>query len=214
MECRASTNNTQNRTADERPSLDTTNRKRFTTLLFKFPHMNATQSQQLIEIVKPSPPHPKPIYFALLSSLSKAILLQAETEVTAEKRSAIPLAQVTANLLSSVERFCDVFWAKLCQRAGGWPVPYIITNTDSDNTPFDADTRRKALGYRPNETQAEYATRVSGMMRVYFHVLMSPVENVLDPRFRLPRYWTFFARMLQQPQLLEAPVGPEVVFGK
>jgi nucleoporin GLE1 len=48
-------------------------------------------------------------------------------------------------------------------------------------------------------------------MRVYFHVLMSPVENIIDPRFRLPRYWAFCARILQQPQLLDAPVGPEVI---
>ncbi|KAI0691429.1 GLE1-like protein-domain-containing protein [Cytidiella melzeri] len=169
-------------------------------------------SQQLIEIVKPPVPHPKPIYFALLSSLSKAILLQAETEVTAEKRSAIPLAQVTANLLCSVERFCDVFWAKLCQRAGGWPVPLVIPAEDTDNTPFDEPARRKVLGYRPHESAAEYSTRVSGLMRVYFHILTASVDTALDPRFRLPRYWTFFARILQQPQLLEAPVGPEVIF--
>jgi nucleoporin GLE1 len=143
--------------------------------------------------------------------LSKAILLQAETEVTAEKRSALPLAQVTAILLGSVERFCDVFWAKLCQRAGGWPVPYVIPANDSDDTPFDAETRRKALGYRKGESSSDYATRVSGLMRVYFHVLMSPVENIIDPRFRLPRYWAFCARILQQPQLLDAPVGPEVI---
>ncbi|KAI0090645.1 GLE1-like protein-domain-containing protein [Irpex rosettiformis] len=169
-------------------------------------------TQQLIEVVKPPVPHPRPIYFALLSSLSKAILLQAETEVTAEKRSAIPLSQVTANLLGSVELFCDIFWAKLCQRAGGWPVPYAIPPNNVDNTPSDLAARRKLLGYRENENAAAYSTRVAGVMRVYFHVMAVPIESIVDPRFRLPRYWTFFARILQQPQLLEAPVGPEVIF--
>ncbi|KAI0336994.1 hypothetical protein BDW22DRAFT_1340666 [Trametopsis cervina] len=176
------------------------------------PQSIARITQQLIDIVRPATPHPKPIYFALLSSLSKAILLQAETEVTAEKRSAIPLAQVTANLLGSVDRFCDIFWAKLCQRAGGWPVPHTVPSVDTDDTPFDEPTRRKALGYRADESASDYSNRVAGIMRVYFHVVHAQVDKVIDARFRLPRYWTFFARMLAQPPLLEAPVGPEVLF--
>ena len=173
-----------------------------------------SQTQQLIEILRPPVPHPKPIYFALLSSLSKAILLQAETEVTAEKRSAIPLAQVTANLLGALERFADVFWAKLLQRTGGWPVPYPIPAVDTDGTIFDQTSLRKALGYRADESSSEFTTRVSGMTRVYFHVLSAPVAQPLDPRFRFPRYWTFFARILSLPQLLDSPVAPEVIYGK
>lgn len=167
-----------------------------------------------MDILRPPQPHPKPIYFALLSSLAKAILLQAETEVTAEKRSAIPLAQVTANLLGTLDRFADIFWAKLCQRAGGWPVPYGIPSVDVDGTAFDEATLRKALGYRKDESSPEFTTRVAGMIRVYFHVLHAPVSQPLDPRFRFPRYWTFFARMLSAPQLLESPVAPEVLYGE
>lgn len=165
-------------------------------------------------MIRPPQPHPRPVYFALLSSLAKAILLQAETEVTAEKRSAIPLAQVTANLLGALERFADVFWAKLCQRAGGWPVPHVVPSTDVDGTPFDETTKRKALGYKPGESAAEFTTRAAGMTRVYFHVLNAPVAQPLDPRFRFPRFWTFFARMLAEAQLLESPVAPEVIYSK
>ena len=43
------------------------------------------QSQEILNIVRPAQPHPPPVYIALLSSLAKAILRQAETEVTAEK---------------------------------------------------------------------------------------------------------------------------------
>lgn len=185
--------------------------------LFPFshvPHANFYQTQQLVDILRPPVPHPKPIYFALLSSLAKAILLQAETEVTAEKRSALPLAQVTANLLGTLDRFADILWAKLLQRAGAWPVPHVIPATDVDGTLFDEASRRKALGYRKDESGGEFTTRVSGMMRVYFQVLSAPVAQPLDPRFRFPRYWTFFARMLSAPQLLESPVAPEVLYGE
>ncbi|KAI0371930.1 hypothetical protein BV20DRAFT_964589 [Pilatotrama ljubarskyi] len=169
-------------------------------------------SHQIVEIVRPLQPHPQPVYIALLSSLAKAILLQAETEVTAEKRSAVPLAQVTTNLLSVLEGFADVFWAKLCQRAGGWPVPIVVPAKDVDGTPFSEETRRKALGYREEEGLSEYTSRVSGLMRVYFQILVTPVNQPLDPIVRLPRYWTFFSRMLKDPQLLDSSVAAQVLY--
>ncbi|KAI9063663.1 hypothetical protein FKP32DRAFT_1571751 [Trametes sanguinea] len=170
-------------------------------------------SQQIVEIIRPLQPHPQPVYIALLSSLAKAILLQAETEVTAEKRSAIPLARVATNLLGALEGFADVFWAKLCQRAGGWPVPIVVPSKDADGAPWTEETRRKALGYRgEDESLAEYTARVSGMMRVYFQILVTPVNQPLDPIVRLPRYWTFFSRMLKEPQLLDSSVAPQVLY--
>ena len=168
-----------------------------------------------MEIIRPLQPHPEPVYIALLSSLAKAILLQAETEVTAEKRSAIPLAQVTTNLLGALDGFADVFWAKLCQRAGGWPVPIVVPAKDADGAPFSPEARRKALGYRgEDESLAEYTSRVSGMMRVYFQILVTPVNQPLDPVVRLPRYWTFFSRMLKEPQLLDSSVAPQVLYSE
>ncbi|KAI0777666.1 GLE1-like protein-domain-containing protein [Trametes elegans] len=169
-------------------------------------------SQQIVEIIRPLQPHPPPVYAALLSSLAKAILLQAETEVTAEKRSAMPLAQVTTNLLSVLDGFADVFWAKLCQRAGGWPVPIVVPAKDADGTPFNEESRRKALGYREDEGLSDYTSRVAGIMRVYFHILVAPVNQPLDPIVRLPRYWTFFSRMLKDPQLLDSPVATQVLY--
>ncbi|KIP11299.1 hypothetical protein PHLGIDRAFT_99899 [Phlebiopsis gigantea 11061_1 CR5-6] len=170
---------------------------------------------QIIEVIMPTPPHPKPIYFALLSSLAKSILLQAETEVTAEKRSAVPLAQVTANLLGALERFPDVFWAKLCQRAGGWPVPFVVPVADFDGTPFDAAAQRKAMGYRDRQNKegiAEYKMRVAGMMRVYFHVLVAPVAQPLDSRFRSHRVWTYFVWMLSDERLLASALSAELLY--
>lgn len=176
---------------------------------------SSSQTQQIIDIVKPKPEHPKPIYFALLSSLAKGILLQAETEVTAEKRSAIPLAQVTINLLAVLERFYDILWAKLCQRAGGWPVPFVIPSKDTDGELFTEETRLKALGYRSKEEGlTEFTARVAGMMRVYFLVLAGPHPQPLNPLFRSPKYWSYFARMLSQPQLLESPLSAELLSGR
>ncbi|KAH9849387.1 Pkinase-domain-containing protein [Lenzites betulinus] len=51
-------------------------------------------------------------------------------------------------------------------------------------------------------------------MRVYFRILVTPVNQPLDPVVRLPRYWTVFSRMLKDPQLLDSCVAPSVLHGK
>jgi hypothetical protein len=88
-------------------------------------------------------PHPDKIYISLLSSLAKAILLQAETEVTASKSVAVLLAIVTKNLLSGLPHFEGVLLAKLIQDAGGWGVPISIpqqTSTPTARTPISRST--------------------------------------------------------------------------
>ncbi|KAA1472669.1 hypothetical protein DENSPDRAFT_839008 [Dentipellis sp. KUC8613] len=171
-----------------------------------------TISQQIFEICRPPTGQlPADVYLALLSSLAKIILLQAETEVTAEKRSAGPLARVAVNLLSALEHFGDIFWAKLCQRAGGWPVPASVPAADVDGHTFTDAERTKVRGYREGETSAERAARVAGLLRVYFSILLLPAPQPLPRPFQLPRYWAYFARMLAQPRLLDAPLAAELL---
>lgn len=181
--------------------------------------LTAFKTQQIFDIVSPSPPHSGSLYDALLSALAKAILLQAETEITAHKESAIPLAIVTADLLRRLPYFPDIFWAKLIQRAGGWPVPLVIPkDKDSNGDPWSRpDQRKKAMGHREGETESEYSMRVAGMMRVYFLILWSPLEGnqTMDRLFQTSRLWTWFSRLLgsEGGHLLRTAVGAEVVHG-
>ncbi|KAI6038509.1 GLE1-like protein-domain-containing protein [Pisolithus marmoratus] len=191
---------------------------------------------QLIELVRPSTPHPQPLYLAALSSLSKCILLQAETEVTAEKKSAFPLAAVTCALLHHPllsDTFPEVFYAKMVQRTGGWGIPVVVPAHDVDGRAFNDSERRKAMGYRRTggedgseegiwEGSGEYGTRVSGIMRVYFLVLgmsasVAPTLPAAGPGgraqriFQLPRFWVYFSRMLGDERLLGAAVAAQIL---
>lgn len=138
--------------------------------------------------------------------------------MTAEKKSAIPLALVTANLLQRLPVFPDIFFAKLVQRSGGWPVPSVIPSTDAGNIVWGEGARKKAMGYRVNnceqESMGDYVTRISGMMRVYFLVMTAPVATPLDNMFRLPRYWTYFARMMNDERLLSTAVAAQLLYSK
>ena len=142
---------------------------------------------------------------AVLCSLSKAILLQAEVEVTAEKRSAVPLAQVASFFVQNLDRFPQIFYMKLVQRTGGWPIPV-------KPPPEEGIEYSKLAGFREDEGLPEYISRVAGLMRVYFRILITPTNQPTNTFFRPTMYWTYFARLMCDRSLLESgPVGPELL---
>ena len=173
-------------------------------------------SQQLYTLLQPNPPHPQEVYIPSLSSLAKAILLQAETEVTAKKESAIPLAAVAKNLLGMLPHFSEIFFVKLVQRVGGWAIPCSVPSEDVNGIPYDTKGLEKAHGYRfsvegVRENQSDYIQRVSGIMRVYFHVVVSDHDQPLMKMWQLPRYWAYFARMLSGNVGMQSAVAPEIL---
>src|SRR6202020_2730949 len=66
----------------------------------------------------------------------------------------------------------------------------VPAHVDEDNGKQIAEQR---------ETQADYITRVSGIMRVYFLILVGPggVDRPMTAKvWQSGRYWGYFARML------------------
>ncbi|KDR78601.1 hypothetical protein GALMADRAFT_63700, partial [Galerina marginata CBS 339.88] len=179
-------------------------------------------SLQLVEIVKPSTaqPHDSNLYIALCYSLAKTIVLQAEVEVSAAKHSAGPLAQVAFSLLETLDGFAPIFFAKLVQHSGGWLIPIVVPDHDEDGTPWSSSEQfikvsgwRKSTIGQGHETPEEYANRVSAIMRVYFSILkIRPGQKALDPMFQLPRFWTWFARMVGGTKLLHKAISPQLIY--
>jgi len=131
----------------------------------------------------------------------------------------MPLARVAFNLLDTLDHFPEIFFAKLVQRVGGWPIPAVVPAVDIDGKPWE--NRSKAMGYRKSENSddlespAEYGSRVSGIMRVYFHILkIPPRQQPLKPMFQLPRYWIWFARLMGERGLLETAIAPQLIYSR
>lgn len=129
--------------------------------------------------------------------------------------SAGPIAGVALNLLGALQGFPEVFFAKIVQRVGGWPVPLV-------NLPIndiqDPEERMKLRGFRKGdnggwETADERMQRVSGIMRVYFEVLKRKTENENAKMFHTTRYWTWFARILGERMAWEEAVTAELIYG-
>jgi nucleoporin GLE1 len=129
---------------------------------------------------------------------------------------------VTFNLLETLEHFPSIFFAKLVQRCGGWPIPIVVPQVGLDGKPWASqDVHRQVCGFRKSESgegiesSLEYSNRVSSIMRIYFNVLkIRPMRQPLDPMFQLPRYWTWFARIVGDPNLLADPIAPQLIYSK
>ncbi|KAF8915703.1 GLE1-like protein-domain-containing protein [Mucidula mucida] len=162
-----------------------------------------------IMLLPPSGHNPS-VYYGLLSSLAKTIIGQAEAEVSnaTESNPAMPIAQVTFNLLERLDGFGDVLWARLVTRTGGWAVPYPVGDADYDGRKWANQTEwKKANGYRQMqandgsmvwETEEQYNTRIAGIMRVYFTVLsIKPVRQPLKgAMWQTPMFWRWIARLV------------------
>ncbi|KAF5364468.1 hypothetical protein D9758_010709 [Tetrapyrgos nigripes] len=170
-------------------------------------------SSELVEILLPPYPRPPEVYIALLSSLAKAFLLQAEIEVTAQKKSVIPLAQVAFNCLDTLQGLPEIFFAKMNQRIGGWAIPIEVPEKDWDDRPWTDDAEKwKVSGRRERESEVIYMERVMGVMRLYFAILVIKPQWPLQRMWQLPRCWTWFARLMGERRLLESVTGVEVLY--
>lgn len=164
----------------------------------------------------PSPEVSQQLHFALLSSFAKAVILQAETEVTANKAQAGPLARVAIGMIAAFPQLGDLFWAKLCERAGCWaagvePIPL----PEEDRSALTDKIKRKRWGDRPDDNLEDKVLRIAGVMRVYFAMLFVAMDAAqpLPPAFRPWRFWLYLSQLLNNPPMLAKPAAPEIIYG-
>ncbi|KAL5634301.1 hypothetical protein ACGC1H_006195 [Rhizoctonia solani] len=181
-------------------------------------------AEAIHEIISPSPAHPAPVYIALLSAFSKYLLLQAETEVTAKLPTAYPLARLIWLVVARGHaKLWEVFWARFVGRTGGWGVAVHLTRkAGTSDTEWRKITGRELEGKNdPDdkpptlENTSQYTDRIVGQLALYAALLQtspipSPIQlDSIPPPFRLPKLWTWIARVLNSSELLSSPAAPQ-----
>jgi len=156
------------------------------------------KSTELTQAIKRYQPG-SDIYAAALYTLAKAVLLQAEQEVTAKLDTAGPLSRVCVNLLT-LPGFADVLWARLVARSGGWIIGKYVEKQPGQ----DAKAFQKLNGIlNEDETQLDRQTRITGLIQLYFAVCIAKTAAPLPVEFRPQRIWNFFARILGDKRLMK-----------
>lgn len=164
----------------------------------------------------PRPDEAQNLHFALLVSLSKAVIAQAETEVTAHKAQAGPLARVAVSLIIAYPPLADIFFARMCARVGCWAAgvePLTLENETWEQ--LQEKEKQKRWGARSDENLEEKMMRIAGVMRLYFAMLFVALKlgNHVPAPFRPARFWLYLAQLLNNRKMLERPVAPEIIYG-
>ena len=173
-------------------------------------------------IVAPVAGVPEPdsthLHHALLSSLSKSFISQAETEVTAHKEQALLLARVAISLVVVYPFLGDIFWAKLCELTGCWAAG--VENLLLDDERFEnlsEKEKMKRSGVRKDESSEGQTIRIAGVLRLYFAMIIAaldiPISQPLPPQFRPGRYWLYLSHLLNSERTLGKTVAPEAIYG-
>ena len=158
------------------------------------------------------------LHHALLASFAKAVIAQAETEVTAHKAQAKPLARVAVALIITYPALGDIFWARFVARAGCWMAgvePSLLEGEQA--TSLSDKEKRKRWGARQDEGLEEKMMRLSGVLRLYFHMLFVSmnlaVKDPLPLPFRPGRFWMYMAQLLNNAPMLGRAVAAEIIYG-
>ncbi|KAG5438824.1 hypothetical protein PCANB_002544 [Pneumocystis canis] len=154
-----------------------------------------TNSKQQIEqeIIKMSKKVAITVYHWILNFLSKAIIKQAETEVTVNLYSAYPLATVCVFLMSNHPDLVDILLARFAKKCP-YTIPYLKYNRNTEEG-------KKALGfYRLKngkfEEETSYTERQCGIFAVFSAIIQTEyVPNYLPIHFG----WTLLAKLLNEP---------------
>lgn len=163
----------------------------------------------------------------MLSSLSKAFIAQAETEVTAHKEQAGPLARVAINLIVVYPLFGDIFWAKLCELIGCWAAGIMPPESTEIEVIYEPGRtvveklselpekqRLKRVGAKAEEALDAQMMRITGVLRLYFTMMFEESEVPLTPQYTRGRLWAYLAHMLSDEMVLKRPIAPEAIYGE
>lgn len=152
-------------------------------------------SRDAIELAKYTVKDPL-AYNWILNFIAKAIVAQAEAEVTVKPSAAVPLALLALNLLDGLDGLYYYLCARFAKKCS-----FILGYTCA----IDTEEGRVRMGWKRSdgkwESEVKYEERVGGICSVW--AVMSRLSNSDKyPFFSMASEWTFMARMLNTNKAL------------
>ncbi|KAJ9094134.1 hypothetical protein QFC19_008086 [Naganishia cerealis] len=154
-------------------------------------------------------------YLYLLSHISKSLIKQAESEISAKPEAAYPLAKVIVGLfLRGHQALNDILFARFVKKCC-WVIPYFPPKQPEQS---DVDYR-KSIGQKDvagTEDSVQYNQRMAAILTVYLAICSTDIptlvetlndkpasiaqlEQLITPEFRITACWTWLAMMGKAP---------------
>lgn len=156
-------------------------------------------TQEVIALIQESRGAQNELVFSwILNYVAKAIVLQAETEVTVKLSAALPLARLSRSILATFgQEFGSFLKARIIKKC-----PFVIGYTCA----IDSEQGRKRMGWRRSEAGAweddvKYDERVAGVCTVWAVMTRLGATDALtaaavaDDFFCMRASWSFAARV-------------------
>lgn len=168
---------------------------KFGQLSNSFSQLN-TISSEVVQFVNEAKNMNELAFNWILNFIAKAIIAQAETEVTVKPTASLPLARLAYTLLTTYKEFEYYLTARFIKKC-----PFIIGYTCS----IDSEEGRKRMGWKRNdnkwEDETKYDERVAGICTVW--AVMTRLEAQSLSEYSIAASWRFLARTLNtDPKLL------------
>lgn len=156
-------------------------------------------TQEVIALIQEARSAQNELVFSwILNYVAKAIVLQAETEVTVKLSAALPLARLSSSLLATFgQEFYSFLKARIIKKC-----PFVIGYTCA----IDSEQGRKRMGWRRSEAGAweddvKYDERVAGVCTMWAVMTRLGATDaptaaaVADDFFCMQASWSFAARV-------------------
>lgn len=150
-------------------------------------------------------------YLYLLSHISKSLIKQAESEVSASPAAAFPLGRVVMLLLlNGHAAFGDILFARLVKKC-----PWVIPHYPARRPDQPRDEYEKWTGRGSDESLADHVARMNGILTLYLAVIQTPLPSInqslaiqptkeqlvaiINPPLRFTTSWTWLAHAVRDP---------------
>ncbi|MBW0561293.1 hypothetical protein O181_101008 [Austropuccinia psidii MF-1] len=170
---------------------------------------------ELGDVLKETRKSSKDVYLWSCNHLSKALIKQAETEITAKLSTAYPMARLVLGLiLVGYQELGDILMARLVKKCYFVTAYRPVMSTGQSMAEY-----RKQLGFQPEsqeESGVQYSARMAGILALYAAIAQTDPRDVvpslkdrvaddqiqrIPPQLRLDFSWCWFSYMLKLPMI-------------
>ncbi|KAJ2706269.1 hypothetical protein FB645_001785 [Coemansia sp. IMI 203386] len=142
----------------------------------------------------------------MLNLVAKAVVKQAEKEVSVAHHAAYPLAATTILLMQRHPRLADMLLVRLVKKC-----PYVVPQFFPKKDSQTAEEYLISIGYKEKdddelEPEGIYMERMAGMLALFAAVTQSPAINGKPNPMPVSYAWTWLARMLNLPPRSISPL--------
>lgn len=151
--------------------------------------------------------------------MSKALIKQAESEVSATAAAAFPLGRVVyLLLLHGHAALGDILFARLNKKC-----PWVIPHYPRRSPDQPREEYEKSTGRGSDESVQDYIARMNGIVTLYFAILQTPISSfvpdlpyqltrehlvsLVAERLRFTSAWSWIAQALKDPLPGAPPVA-------